>query len=197
MRGVIGPAELAELLVLTEPRGGRPATLSFDRDAVAKLVRKWAAKVDQPVVAANLDWQGCDIKIISEGRQGYRLKLVEAAPAFERAARSGQRPEGPAPVVQVPLAETETEVTRANVAQLGIHDRVSAGQTSSAGSIPDCVHNIRLTAQRLNGTSIAPGRLHQPLRPGPQRPAGRDRQLASAGELAAGQATGTARQRSR
>lgn len=59
--------------------------------------------------------------------------------------------------VDIPIKETEPEVTTEEANNLGIVEVIGTGRSTFFHSIPNRIHNISLAAARINGILIAPG----------------------------------------
>src|SRR5690606_29560789 len=56
------------------------------------------------------------------------------------------------------LAEAAPEMTLADTNNLGINERIGFGESYYSGSIPNRIHNVSLTAQRINMAIVPPGK---------------------------------------
>lgn len=145
------PTDLGDLITLVEPADGEPASIVFDEEAVATLVARWAKEIDRGSISPKLDWNGGDIRVLREGRQGRELQQQKAVALVQSGALSTNR------TIELPAVSWGRDVNQSNVAALGIKELVAENTTSYAGSIPSRAHNVELAAERIHGTVVAPG----------------------------------------
>ncbi len=60
-------------------------------------------------------------------------------------------------VVALVAGETSPETTLADTNSLGITERIGFGESNYNGSIPNRVHNVTVTSERINNALVAPG----------------------------------------
>lgn len=59
--------------------------------------------------------------------------------------------------VELPVRITEPKIQTSEINKLGINELLASGVSHFAGSIPNRIYNVGLTAARINGVLIAPG----------------------------------------
>lgn len=59
--------------------------------------------------------------------------------------------------ISIPLTEKEPEISLASTNDLGIIERIGRGDSQYDHSIPNRIHNVAITAERINNILVAPG----------------------------------------
>jgi vancomycin resistance protein YoaR len=132
-------------------RAGLPASVNIDEEPLHALAARIAKNIDQTVQDARFLFNGGNLKVLRESREGRRLDQDATVSAIKSALLAGERS------VALPVNLVEPAVSSANPQALGIRELIDRGSTAFAGSIPEKKHNIKLAAQRLNGVVVPPG----------------------------------------
>ncbi len=88
---------------------------------------------------------------IAVEKVGYGFDLAEVRAAYREALEAGRTQ------FVLPVRVVEPEVSVADLARWGVRELLAEGRTSFRGSSAGRVHNIRLGAQKIDGTLIPPG----------------------------------------
>jgi vancomycin resistance protein YoaR len=144
-------ATIAPLLVITP----RPATaeriaFSLDETELAALVADLAKTMDQEPRDARFKWVDGAVQDVANGQDGRAVQLAptQAAIAAAILGATGRA----TPIVTV----TKPAVPVADKATIVIRDRLGRGQTNYYGGVANRVHNVELSASRLDGALIPP-----------------------------------------
>ena len=151
-RWTVDRPELASWLEF-DGGAGQPLVARLDADAVGRRLAAISREVDQPVANARLDWNGGQPRVIRPAAPGRQLDVAAAQQAVAAAALTADR------TVALPVRVTTPTVDGENLLALGLRELIEESSTSFAGSLPEKAHNIRLAAERLNGTVVPPGGL--------------------------------------
>jgi vancomycin resistance protein YoaR len=143
------PAKLAELLAIRSEGGHM--TAGIDRERLQRAVEKLAQVVDSGSVEPRLAFRDGKLRIVEEGRTGWRLRQDAAATAISETLRLPKRE------LALPLEAVSPQITAKTLPTLGINELVAEGKSSFAGSAAYRVTNIKAGAARMNGVLIPPG----------------------------------------
>ena len=149
----ISPAELAAAARVSGGDGAQPLSAGLDGAALTALVDRIAAEVDAPTSDARVDDLGTHHRLVPAVR-GRTLRRDELARAVQEAFAAGTH------AVELPVAAAGPEpavTTEALLSELGVVETVAAGDSDFAGSDPGRDSNVRLAAERVDGTLVPPG----------------------------------------
>lgn len=145
-------AETAELLAFGFPKApGEPVRVVLDEWPARAFVGRLGKAIDKPPSAARFAWNAGKLKPIREGSAGRALDQGAALKAFERALAAGER------TVELPVRTVEPAITTADADAFAGAQLIESGSTALGGAIPEKRWNIKLAAERLNGTVVPPG----------------------------------------
>lgn len=82
-------------------------------------------------------------------KEEVREKLLEAASAAKSRDTTN--------IIPIPVVVKKAKVQTSDANNLGIRELVGQGQSRFAGSIPNRIHNIQLSASGINGVLVPPG----------------------------------------
>lgn len=149
-------AALADMLSLRQgkdAKGSPKVEVTVAADKAEAWAKGLAKEVDQAPQDARVLWNGGRLTISSPGRPGISVETAKFGEALSKALTSGGRVVD-LPVVVKPPAGSE------DLSRLGVQEKLSQASTSYAGTMPDRIHNVRLGAQRINGTVVPPGGIY-------------------------------------
>ncbi len=151
------PAELGAFVVTTvadNPGSAPLVDVSLDRKALAKwLSQRLRSEIDRDPVDAVVAWNGKRIFAVRDSQDGAKLKPQTLAEAVINSFFGDHAP------VRVPVAVLEPRIDSSNLESLGITTRLAVGTSNFDGSNEGRAENIRVGAEKLNGTLIAPGEI--------------------------------------
>lgn len=147
--------DLARLVRVDRVADSSSDALSVSLD-VNQIRQKITAIADATEVKGKyprVDWNGGDLKVIREGTVGGRVDEARALDMITAAIKdpSSQRD------LTLPFADVPSPVTQANIAQLGIGQLLSVGQSDFTGSAAYRITNIKAGMALLHGLLLAPG----------------------------------------
>ncbi|OGV91234.1 hypothetical protein A2783_01600 [Microgenomates group bacterium RIFCSPHIGHO2_01_FULL_45_11] len=130
---------------------------TYAQEKIASYVETVATAVDQLPQNALFQFEPTSGRVSAflPGKDGLVLDRTEAEKAIRKAMDALLTEEEAGPVTLVAKV-TAPEVTNEEVNQLGIRTLLGRGESTFFGSIPSRIHNIKLTASRLNGVLIKP-----------------------------------------
>ncbi|NTU84971.1 MAG: vanomycin resistance protein VanB [Chloroflexales bacterium] len=146
------PERLAELLAVV-PFEGR-LEVRVDGERLSRAVEGLAQLVDTGTAEPRLRFDGGKVRIVEEGRPGWRLVQEEAAQQIASLLLS---PSPTTRTLDLPVDRLEPRITAASLPALGIKELVAEGKSSFVGSAEYRVTNIKAGARRMDGVLIAPG----------------------------------------
>lgn len=146
------PEKLAELLRVEG--SGASLSVAVDQDLLAQAVEGLAQQVDTGTAEPRLRFADGQVKIVQEGKPGWRLKQDEAAAAI---ADLLQTSAATTRTLALPVEQLTPQITAASLPTLGIKELVGEGLSSFSGSAQYRITNIKAGAARMDGVLIAPG----------------------------------------
>lgn len=145
--------DIGEMLTIARGQDGGYDTLRvvLDQNALYEYASGIADKVRVHPRNAHFRFNGDQLEIIDEGKNGRELSIDAAVALINEAVLSNQRQ------VDLHVAEVLPDIRRETIEELGIKELVGAGESYFVGSRPYRLHNIATAARILDGTLIAPG----------------------------------------
>jgi vancomycin resistance protein YoaR len=148
----VPPAAIAKSLVLTADRAGRIEP-RFDPAKLRAAVAARLARIEVPAKDASFTFAAGKPKIV-EGREGRALDLAALAPELLTAAQSGD-----ARTVKAALTTAAPATTGADLAKLGVKEKVSTFTTKFTGGLSSPrSQNIVTAAKQVRGALVLPGK---------------------------------------
>lgn len=154
------PEQFQQWLTVEEG-GANTVVVALDRAALGSYIASTITK-EVTVPARNarfrMDQEKNKVIEFQGSRPGVTLDIETALTLINQAL--GQRlrhGEGAVSAVQLPVQQTEPDITTAEVNDLGIREVLGVGVSNFKGSPPNRIANIRLAAQKLNGVIVQPG----------------------------------------
>ncbi len=146
--------DLLSLLVLPD---------GYDQEQLAAFISEWKANVDRPAQDAVFEHDPETLQVQTftphtDGRsldaQTTALKIVETMQKIE-----SQSSEEVVVThsVELPIATTSPELPLSELNDLGINERIGFGDSEYDHSIPNRIHNVSHTANKITNTIVAPG----------------------------------------
>lgn len=151
-RWVWEPERLAELLRV-QPLDGR-LEMAVDAERLARAVEGLAQLADTGTAEPRLRFSDGTLRIVEEGRPGWRLRQEEAVTALGNLLLTSS---SITRTLSLPGDELQPQISAANLDTLGISALVAEGKSSFAGSAAYRITNIKAGARRMDGVLIAPG----------------------------------------
>ena len=142
--------EILDLLKIDDTPGIPAITVTLKEEPLKKMIAQISDEIDQPKVNARFDWNGGNLKMLSEGQDGRKVNQEKALSMLVAAIRGDQR------MAVLPVDVQKAAGDSIDPSQLGITDLIEFGRTSLSG-VPEKIHNVKLAASRLNGVLLARG----------------------------------------
>jgi vancomycin resistance protein YoaR len=141
---------LLSLLDLKDP------TNLVDRDKLSEYLKDVSNKVNQPLKEAqfNFDATSSRVSAFVPAQEGRELDIEKTATLVNLALK-GERPK----LVTLPVKTIEPKIKTSEVNNLGIKELLGQGVSYFAGSIPNRIYNVGLTASKINGVLVPPGEI--------------------------------------
>lgn len=146
----------------------------LDSARVADFVKNWAEIIDRPAQNAVFDYDRDTLQVseFQPHHDGLELNQVEVAAQLAAAIstlettlstkqESDTESDSPQQPLQLAVSRTPPTTTLADTNQIGIAEVIGFGDSFYNGSIPSRVHNVGITAEKLDWTIIAPGQEFQ------------------------------------
>lgn len=150
--------------LLTFPAG-------FHQERLAEKVTELAQQIDRPAQNAVFEYDKKSLVITNfvPDKQGLVLNqtetqnlLIKNLIKIEQAAETNSADqkkdaENKQLTLQLPIKTTQADISLDQTNDLGIKEKIGFGESYYAHSIPNRIHNVALTASKLNYTLIKPG----------------------------------------
>jgi vancomycin resistance protein YoaR len=154
-RWTLDPADLGTFVVTTvedNPGAAPTVDVSLDQKALAKwLSQQLRSEIDRDPVDAVVAWNGKRVFAVRDSQDGAKLKPQTLAEAVITSFFGNHE------TVRIPVAVIEPRIDSSNLDSLGITTRLAVGTSNFDGSNEGRAENIRVGAEKLNGTLVAPG----------------------------------------
>lgn len=126
-----------------------PLRVKYNEDKLAKYIETWKAVLERTP-------RNATVSILSGGvitqQEGVRLEAAAVKPAVIQGFLTGDETS-----VSLPVEVVQPEVTVADISRLGITMPWGIYTTSFQADDTDRTANIRIAADKINGTMISPG----------------------------------------
>ena len=146
---VLDAKQLLTLLGLT-----KGDNLLLDKDQAYIYLKTMAAEIDQNVQEGLFEFnpETKRVTAFKPSQEGRRLNLNQAYELLTEAISGGTVKNIPLPVDIV-----KPKIATSDVNSLGIKELLGRGISNFAGSIPNRIYNVGLTAGKITGTLVPPG----------------------------------------
>ncbi|MBI3109630.1 VanW family protein [Candidatus Daviesbacteria bacterium] len=139
------------LTLLGLEKGG---DLLLDKDKTYIYLKRIVSEIDQAVQEGLFEFnpQTKRVAAFRPSQEGRKLDLEKSYQQIS-AALTDQGSK----IISLPVAVVKPKIYTQDVNSLGIKELLGRGLSHFAGSIPNRIYNINLTAQKINGVLVAPG----------------------------------------
>lgn len=151
----IDAKQLLALLDLTHEQD-----LLLDKNQTALFFKNIAFEIDQPVQEGLFEFNPTTKRVIAfkPSRQGQKLDIEKTYQLLSDAlASQGEALERN--TITLPVETIKPKIATSDVNSLGIKELLGQGVSNFAGSIPNRIYNVSLTASKINGVLIPPGQI--------------------------------------
>lgn len=126
--------------------------VAIDKEKVKKYLETLTPEINQTPINAQLTvGEDGRVKVFALSRDGRELKLDESADMIAEKLTAGQKQIG------LTVAVSQPEVTTENIDNLGINTLLAKGESNFKGSPKNRRQNIKVGAERFNGTLVKSG----------------------------------------
>lgn len=141
-----------QLLTLLDLTSGEAL---LDTDKTQRFIKNIALKIDTDVQEGQFEFNPNTKRVTAfkPSHEGQKLNLEKTYQDITDALTSPQKNISLAVEITKPKIQTE------DVNNLGIKELIGQGVSNFAGSIPNRIYNVNLTAQKINGVLIPPGEI--------------------------------------
>lgn len=139
----------ADIVGLVDFTGG------FDEQKIEAYVEALAEGVNREPVNATFAFEDGKVVEFAASKEGLEIKKQRAVELINQALMGLSGAD--TGVVELPVLVTKAEVKTPDVNDLGIETLLGRGESAFHGSIAGRIHNVALTASRLNGVLVPPG----------------------------------------
>ncbi len=131
----------------------------FSDELITKQISSWKKEIDQPVQEPQFTYDANSMKVktflppedgvvVNQGE--LKKSILAQLPVLADSQESSLS-------LALPLQRTHPKKSLASTNTLGINERIGFGDSQYFHSIPGRVHNVSLTASRINNTLVKPG----------------------------------------
>ncbi|MBI2597442.1 VanW family protein [Candidatus Daviesbacteria bacterium] len=144
--------EAKQLLALLDLTSGTGTPLN--KDKIYLYLERIAAEINQEVQEGLFEFNPATKKVAAFrlAKEGRKLNIDKTYQLLTEAL-NGDLPK----TIALPVETVKPKIATSDINSLGIQELLGRGISNFAGSIPNRIYNINLTAQRLNGILIPPG----------------------------------------
>lgn len=138
----------------------------INQDAVEQTVSEWEIEINRDPINAifEFDEETREVTSFIPDRPGLIIKSQELAQMITAAInelanvqQSTNETEDQKNINPLPLTTVLPDITLAETNDIGITERIGYGESEYEHSIPNRIHNVALTAEKINNTIVAPG----------------------------------------
>lgn len=125
----------------------------LDKDKTNTYLGKIAAEIDQPVQEGLFEFNSQTKRVTAfrSSQEGRKLNLDKTSQLLTDALSNNAKN------ILLPVEVVAPKIQTSDVNSLGIRELLGSGVSHFAGSIPNRIYNVNLTAQKINGVLIPPG----------------------------------------
>lgn len=151
--GNIFVLDTKQLLALLDLTSG--SDLLLDKEKTYVYLQKIASEIDQQVQEGlfEFDPQTKRVSTFKPSREGRKLDVDFSYRLLTQTLEKGTTPRN----INLPVTIIKPKIHTSDVNSLGIKELIGRGVSHFAGSIPNRIYNIDLTASKINGVLIPPG----------------------------------------
>lgn len=141
-----------QLLAILDLTSG--SDLLLDKDKSYAYLKKISSEIDQEVQEGLFEFNPQDKRVTAfkPSQEGRKLDIDKTYKAITDALTD---PKGQKEII-LPVAIVKPKIQTSDVNSLGIKQLLGRGISNFAGSIPNRIYNINLTASKINGILIPP-----------------------------------------
>lgn len=144
-----------QLLALLDLEKGEGMLL--DKDKTYLYLGKIAKEIDQEVQEGLFEFNPATKRVstFKPSQEGRKLDVDKTYQLLSDAVSNSTAPKN----INLPAAIVKPKIQTSDVNSLGIKELIGRGISHFAGSIPNRIYNVNLTASKINGVLIPPGEI--------------------------------------
>ncbi|MBI2315198.1 VanW family protein [Candidatus Daviesbacteria bacterium] len=146
--------DIKQLLTLLDLETGQDNLLNKDKAAI--YLKSIASEIDQEVVEGLFEFnpETKRVTAFKPSQEGRKLDIEATYQQITAAlTHDGSK------TINLPVAKVLPKIQTEDVNSLGIKELLGRGISHFAGSIPNRIYNIALTASKINGVLVAPSQI--------------------------------------
>ena len=130
----------------------------FDEERTGKYVETLSSSIDRPAQDAAFAYVGGRVTVFRAAKSGLKLNQQQTKEVLVAKLEEVELSDQEGLVWQLPIEKSTPEITLAQVNNLGIKELLGRGSSTYYGSISGRIYNVSLSAQRISGVLVAPGK---------------------------------------
>ncbi|MBI2849306.1 MAG: VanW family protein [Chloroflexi bacterium] len=145
-------ASLVRFQEETDASGKPQIAVNIEKEKLTPFAKGIAGEIYQTTQDARFQWNNGVLTPIVPSQEGRTLDVAQLTETIvNKLATSPER------IIPLPVMVIKPRVDMADVAKLGIKEKIDERSTSYAGSTPERAYNVRLGATKIHGVVIPPG----------------------------------------
>lgn len=132
-------------------------TGNWDEEKIATLSASLATSLNREAQNAVFQFDGQKVVEFKPALNGIRVDEEQTNLLIKEGLENLEKSEGNQGTVAAAVQTTQPKVSTEQVNDLGIKELIGKGESTFYHSIPGRIHNVALTAAKLNGVLVAPG----------------------------------------
>ena len=132
-------------------------TGNWDEEKIATLSASLATSLNREAQNAVFQFDGQKVVEFKPALNGIRVDEEQTNLLIKEGLENLEKSKGNQGTVAAAVQTTQPKVSTEQVNDLGIKELIGKGESTFYHSIPGRIHNVALTAAKLNGVLVAPG----------------------------------------
>lgn len=133
--------------------------IGINQNRFNDVVNKLTAQINRPPKDAAFEYDEKTLKVATfePSRNGLSANATQLQRLLSDSVRNLEETSEQQQTIQVPVVETEPQIPLSKTNTLGINERIGFGESEYDHSIPNRIHNVALTANRVNNYIVKAG----------------------------------------
>ncbi len=131
----------------------------FDDQKIASWTAQLADTVNRDPINALFEFEGNRVREFQAGKDGLQLDQAQTVKDIKQAMMTLSTNQEDSYNINLKFKHTAPEITTDNVNDFGIKERIGFGESWFGHSIPGRIHNVALSASKINGVLVPPGEI--------------------------------------
>lgn len=129
----------------------------WDEEKIATLSASLATSLNREAQNAVFQFDGQKVVEFKPALNGIKVDEEQTNLLIKKGLESLEKTGGNQEIITVAVQTTQPKIGNEQVNNLGIKELIGKGESTFYHSIPSRIHNVALTAAKLNGVLVAPG----------------------------------------